>query len=147
MIEKYLEEDMISVNVNCIDWQEAIREGSKLLVAKKYVTSTYEEAIINNFKTLGVYMVIKKGIVFAHSRPEDGVNKTALSLVTLNKPIFFGHEVNDPVTLVITLATVDTESHIEMLEDLTKLLRKDKELKDIMKAMSKREVIDIIKGI
>ena len=144
MLEKFLVKDTVNVNVNCSDWEEAIRAGGRLLIEKGYIKPIYVDEIINNFKKLGTYMVIKPGIVFAHSRPEDGVNETSLSLITVKKPIYFGDKLNDPVKLIITLATVDTNSHINMLEALTKLLRNYTKIYEITKASTKSEVLNII---
>ena len=147
MLERFLVEDTVDVNVDCESWEEAIREGGRLLIAKEYIKPIYVDAIINNFKRLGTYMVIKSGIVFSHSRPENGVNKTSLSLITLKKPIYFGDKVYDPVKLIITLAAIDTNSHIEILEALMKLLKNSKKIYEITKALTKNEVLNIIRDL
>ena len=48
-----------------------------------------------------------------------------LTILTLREPVVFGSEQNDPVRLVITLATPDEKSHMRMLEELSEFLMTD----------------------
>lgn len=145
MLNKILNENLINVNVNCLDWKEAIKEGTLLLEKKGYVDDNYEKAIINNFKSLGPYMVIAPGIVLSHARPDDGVKEMGISIITLKNPIHFGNKLNDPVKLVITLAAKDNVSHIEILKSLMNLLMDSEDINNLINSSTKNEVLDIIK--
>ncbi|BCZ44205.1 sugar transporter [Clostridium gelidum] len=136
--------DMISLNVECRYWEEAIRKGMKVLREKSYVENSYEEAVINNIKEIGPYMVVAPGIVLSHAKTEDGVNKLSMSLMTIKNPVKFGSEFNDPVKLVITLAAKDREAHLRALSQLIALLQNSEDLKSIFKAKTTEEVINII---
>ncbi len=48
-----------------------------------------------------------------HTNPDKGVIKTCWSLVTLNTAVAFGNEDNDPIDIILTLASVDTKEHNE----------------------------------
>ena len=74
------------------------------------------------------YIVIAPGIALPHARPEDGVKKICLSLLTLQKPVHFGHPHNDPVDLVIALGMIDNKSHVEALASLSEILMDKKKL-------------------
>lgn len=139
-----LNKEVIKVNIECSDWIEAIKEGTTPLINNGSIDKSYEDAIINNFLKLGPYMVIAPGIVLSHARPENGVNKLSLSLVTLKNPINFGSELNDPVKLVITLAASDNQTHLKALEELMELLMNSKDLNNLMKAEQVEGVIDIV---
>jgi len=136
--------DVISLNVECRYWEEAIRKGMKVLREKNYVESSYEEAIINNIKEIGPYMVVAPGIVLSHAKTEDGVNKLSMSLMTIKNPVKFGSELNDPIKLVITLAAKDRESHLKALSQLMALFQNSEDLKGIFKAKTTEEIINII---
>lgn len=136
--------DVISLNSECRNWQDAINKGMALLIEKKYVEKSYEEAVIRNLKELGPYMVVAPGIVLSHAKPEYGVNKLSMSLITLKNPVKFGSESNDPVKLVITLAPKDSEAHLKALNQLMELFMNGEDLKAIFNAKSKEQIIGII---
>lgn len=145
MLSDLLTRETIKLNVTCADWKEAIAAGTAPLEEKKWVSIGYKEAIINNFVTFGPYMVVAPGIVLAHARPECGVKKLAMSLVTLANPVNFGHELNDPVKLVVTLAATDNETHLKALSQLMEVFMNQEDLNTIINATSKDEVIEVIK--
>ena len=76
-----------------------------------------------------------------HSRPENGVLKSCLSLLKLNKPVDFG---DNKVYLVFVLAAVDSNSHIELLINFSELLQSDEEIEELIKAENVDEIIKII---
>lgn len=142
MIENILTKDFVRTGVTASDWKEAIHEGVKPLLEKGYIEERYEEAILENFKELGPYMVIAPGVVLSHARPENGVVQMGMSIVNLQEGVKFGHETNDPVYLVITLAASDNTSHLELLRELMGILMEDTKLhtlkfeKDLQKVLA-----------
>lgn len=142
MIEKILTKDFVRTGVSASDWKGAIHEGVKPLLEKGYIEERYEEAILENFKELGPYMVIAPGVVLSHARPENGVVQMGMSIVNLLEGVKFGHETNDPVYLVITLAASDNTSHLELLRELMGILMEDTKLhtlkfeKDLQKVLA-----------
>lgn len=142
MIEKILTKDFVRTGVSASDWKEAIHEGVKPLLEKGYIEERYEEAILENFKELGPYMVIAPGVVLSHARPENGVVQMGMSIVNLLEGVKFGHETNDPVYLVITLAASDNTSHLELLRELMGILMEGTKLhtlkfeKDLQKVLA-----------
>lgn len=136
--------DVISLNAECRNWEEVIKRGMSLLIDKNYVEKSYEEAVISNLKELGPYMVVAPGIVLSHAKPENGVKKLSMSLITLKNPVKFGSEFNDPVYLVITLAPKDNETHLRVLQQLMELLMQTEDLKVILKAKKKEQVLEIV---
>ncbi|MBU5455062.1 PTS sugar transporter subunit IIA [Caproiciproducens sp. MSJ-32] len=144
MLIDILREELIKLNVKCNDWKEAIEEGAYLLEKEGIVNKNYKEAIINNFYELGPYMVIAPGIVLSHARPEAGVNKNGISILTLESPIEFGSELNDPVKLIITLAAKDNTSHLSSLSKLMEILMNSDDLNSIINAKTVQEVVKII---
>jgi PTS system ascorbate-specific IIA component len=61
----------------------------------------------------GPYVVIAPGLALAHSRPGPTVVADGLAVVTLARGVDFGHPYNDPVTVVVGLATASTAAHLE----------------------------------
>lgn len=144
MLKDLLTWNTIKVNMECTGWKEAIRLGTEQLIDNGCVEERYYDAIINNFKEFGPYMVVAPGIVLSHARPENGVNKLSMSLITLKNPVEFGNKSNDPVKLIITLAALDNESHLKALSQLMELFMNSEDMASIFKASNKEDVIEII---
>lgn len=143
-LKDLLTAEFISLNVECRYWEEAIRNGMRVLLEKNFVMNTYEEAVINSLKEIGPYMVVAPGIVLSHSKPENGVNRLSMSLMTIKNPVKFGSEFNDPVKLLITIAPKDSESHLKALSQLMALFTNSEDLKKVMSGKSKEDIISII---
>lgn len=144
MLSEVITPEVIKLNVECNNWEEAIEVGVKILIDKGYVEHSYEKAILEKLKELGPYMVITPNIVLPHARPEDGVNKTSFSLVTLKNPVNFGNDKNDPVKLIITIASENNKDHIKFLAEIVDLLRNKEDLQKIFETHSKEEVVKIL---
>ena len=146
MLDDLLKPEFIKISVECQDWKSALKQGTDILLQHKCVEERYYEEIINNFNDIGPYMVVAPGIVLSHARPEAGVKKLSMSLIILKSPINFGSENNDPVKLIVTIAGTDSESHLKALAQLMELFMNSEDLKKIMDATNKEEVLSIIKN-
>lgn len=146
MLDDLLKPEFIKINAECDDWKSALKQGTNILLQHKCVEERYYEEIINNFNDIGPYMVVAPGIVLSHARPEAGVKKLSMSLITLKKPVNFGSENNDPVKLIVTIAATDSESHLKALAQLMELFMNSEDLKKIINSTNKEEVLAIIKN-
>jgi PTS system mannitol-specific IIA component/PTS system ascorbate-specific IIA component len=76
--------DMLRNNIKVIDevssWEEAIKIASTTLKDGGFIKEEYISAMLENVVKNGPYIVIMPGIAMPHSRPEDGVLKTGMSL-------------------------------------------------------------------
>jgi PTS system ascorbate-specific IIA component len=93
---------------------------------------------------LGPYIVIAPGLAIAHSRPSPSVLRAGLSWVTLKEPVSFGHNKNDPVSLIIGLAAPDHEGHLEMMQALAGVLMNSDLLAALKAAGSPAEVLALL---
>ena len=93
--------------------------------------------MINDIKRMGFYVVITDKVAMPHSRPENGVNKTALSLLKLENPVKYGEY---DVNLIFILAAENKDKHIEILRELSEFLDEDDEIEKIIKAESINEI-------
>lgn len=146
MLSNILKKEYIKLDVECENWEEAIRMAGDVLVKNKVVTNEYVEEAVRGVRDLGPYIVIAKGIAMPHTTSHIGVNKNGIALVRLKNPVKFGSKINDPVYYVIMLATMDIESHIEIISQISDLLDK-KEFLDIMKKSKDSDaIIEYIKA-
>jgi len=108
---------------------EVIEKSGELLVAAGAIEPRYTAAMKRVVDELGPYCVIAPGIALLHARPDDGVKRTCLALITLKTPLAFGHSSNDPVDLAFALGATDKQSHISALAELAGFLSDDKFLR------------------
>ena len=130
MLKKILDDNIIILE-SIDDWKQSIKAASKPLVDKKNVLEKYVEIMINDIEKLGFYVVLREGAAMPHSRPGNGVLKTSMSLLKLNKPVMYGE---NPIYLVFVLAAKDSEEHIEALTSFSELLQNDEDVELLIKA-------------
>lgn len=130
--EKLITPDQIELGVNASSWQSAIKAGGVILENAGIADQRYTEAMIASVEEHGPYIVIAPGFALAHARPDDSVKETGLSLIRLNQPVKFGHESNDPVSLVLSLAAKDATAHQSVLARIA----------TILSAPAQREILD-----
>ena len=140
VLDQALGQGSIRLKETCLNWKESFQVAGSALVESKRTTEDYIQEMIQAFEELGPYMVIAPGIALAHGRPSESVLETGLSLVTLSNPIEFGHSSNDPVSLVIGLAAVDHDSHIDLMSALAELLMSEETVNLLLNATNESEV-------
>jgi len=140
-LSEMLTPETVRARASAASWEEAARAAGELLVAAGSVEPRYVEAMMNVLREMGPYAVIAPGIVLLHARPEDGVLRPCLALVTLSTPVAFGHRENDPVDLVLALGAVDKHAHVAALQEMALLLGDDAALRRIRAAESDRDLL------
>lgn len=133
----------ITLKERVVDWQEAVKIAAQKLLEKGNIEENYIEKMIENIKKLGPYIVLADDVAMPHSRPEDGVNKTGISLLKLNEGVSFGKETS--VRLVFVLAAQDSNSHIEMITELVDMLQDEEKLTNILQSKTEDEIIKNLK--
>lgn len=134
----------IHLDIDVSNWEEALRFGANILLKRDYITSEYTDILIENVRKLGPYIVIAPGIAFSHASYKIGVKKLGMSLIRLNESVEFGHDKNDPVKLIFTLAPSDKTSHYDALTSLMQLLLNSRDLNILFNS---KNIDDIFKTI
>ncbi|MCD2503200.1 BglG family transcription antiterminator [Clostridium sp. NSJ-145] len=145
MLSEVLKREYISLDVECKDWIDAIKASGEVLKNNGIIENDYIIDAIKNVQDLGPYIVITKGVAIPHANNKLGVNKTAISLVSLKTPVNFSNSENDPVKYVFMLATKDSNSHVLALADLVNLLEDKNFFKCIDDSIDGMEIINYIK--
>ena len=143
-LEELLTSETIRLQVHAIDPMHAIQIAGELLIASGGVEERYIEAMKRSLITNGPYMVIVPGIALLHARPEDGVKKVCMSLITLATPLNFGNEDNDPVSLAFALGAVDHDQHMDAMTALARLLGDEQALAALRSSTSIEAVLKVI---
>ena len=137
-------ESTVQMNVSARSWEEVVDIAGGLLVKSGAIHHRYVEAMKEAIWQYGPYVVFAPGVALLHARPENGVNRISLSLVTLNPAVPFGHSLNDPVSVAIVLGAIDNHSHLKALAQLANLLSDPQKIEQIRAAPSKVELIRIL---
>lgn len=122
MLQDVLCDSNILLNQEGKDWKEVITKVALPLLNDEVIEERYIHAMIRSVEEFGPYIVVGKHLALAHARPEDGVNKLGISVMTLKEPVHFGHPDNDPVKMVFCLAAVNSHSHIKIMKSLVELI-------------------------
>ncbi|GAL26957.1 ascorbate-specific PTS system EIIA component [Vibrio variabilis] len=117
---------------------------SKLLEQGK-VEASYLEAIKAKHKEIGAYYVLAPKIAMPHARPEDGVKEAALQVTVFKNGVDLESEDNGDVYFSITLAAMDSDSHIQTIMALAELFQNDDDVEAIIAAESEAAIIEILK--
>lgn len=144
LLSELLSDKRIELNVSVDSWQAALDVGGAMLIDDGSIEVSYIEAVKAIKEEHGPYIVMAPGIALSHARPEDGVNRTAMSLITLEEPVRFGHDTNDPVKLIITMATTDNQTHLESLKQLMSVMMDEADMEKLINATDKATVLEII---
>jgi mannitol/fructose-specific phosphotransferase system IIA component (Ntr-type) len=137
--------DTIALRVTVADWEGAVRAAGGLLVASGAAEPRYVDAMIAMVREIGPYIVIAPGVALPHARPEEGVRRPCMSLLTLATAVNFGNAYNDPVSLVIAFGTPDKEGHIAALAQLARLLENAPALEKIREAATAEEIVALVR--
>lgn len=119
--QSLIENNSIRLHQKANSWQEAIKLAITPLIESGAVEYRYYERIIECINEMGPYIILAPGLAMPHARPEDGVNKTAFSLVTLTQPIYFDGE-EEPVDVLFALAGSNSDEHMQGLMEITQVL-------------------------
>lgn len=133
----------IQVIESADNWEKAIEIAAQPLIKNGKIKYGYVENIIKNIKELGPYIILLPGVAMPHARPDENVMESSLSLLKINKGVSFSEDTED-VKLMFVLAAKDSNSHIEIIEQLTELLGDDEKIEKLMKAETIEEVENLI---
>lgn len=145
MLSEITNERLIKLRVKAKDWEDAIRQSASALVEDNKVTKEYVDAMVNTAKESGSYIVITKYVALPHARPEAGAKEISIGISTLDNPIEFGNNENDPVKYVFCLSAIDNSSHLRAMSELVELLENEEFFRVLDNAKDAKEIINFIK--
>lgn len=137
-----LTEENILLNQSAETWEEAVIKGGEILLHNGYVSKKYVDSLAENIKKYGSYVVISEGIALPHSKTDNTVLKTGMSLVTLKEPVIFPGD--KKVSIILSFSSFDMNEHFIALSDLNELIFGHEFFENIMKAKYPKDVIRYI---
>ncbi|WP_105979634.1 PTS sugar transporter subunit IIA [Staphylococcus simulans] len=139
-------ENSILLNQEADNWESAIAVSCEPLVKSGAIESRYIDSIIASTHKYGPYYLLMDGMAMPHSRPEDGVNRNAFSLVTFKSPISFpdGKEAQ----VFVVLAAISSEIHTSVaIPQIVSIFDTENIIERLVSCKSKKEIYDIISKI
>ena len=121
-----LSQGRVMVDYEADDWEDAVRQSGILLRDSGAVTDAYVDAMVENIKENGPYVVIWPGTALPHADCLEGVKQEAASLLRLKNPVDFHHESNDPVRYLIGISIQSAESINSALYDVMMIFGNEK---------------------
>src|SRR5699024_7676120 len=70
----------IQLDVKCRDWREAVCKSAQPLLEKGYIEERYIDAMLDNIRENGAYIVISPGFALPHEGFDTGCIKVGMNL-------------------------------------------------------------------
>ncbi|NLH06639.1 MAG: PTS sugar transporter subunit IIA [Chloroflexi bacterium] len=151
-IPELLHPEAIFVNLDAADSTAVITELGNRLLKLGAVKEGFVEATLAREASMptGLPLMGEFNAALPHVDIEY-VNRPALALATLTRPVIFKNMVNPdedvPVSLVIMLALDQPKSQVEMLQEIAGLLQQPEAIDKLMQAGEPAQVLDILEGL
>ena len=134
--------ETIQVLDEVLPWEEAIQMVAKPLIRRGDITEEYAQKAISNIKSDKPFIMIADGVIIAHAGVDDGAKRVCLSLLTMPERIdVAGYMEAD---MIIMIGTPDPTKHLEVLEQLNRILEDKKVLQLLKKAKEPKDIINLI---
>lgn len=121
----FTDPQLVRAGGTAVDWRDAVKQTTGLLVSEGYVTRRYPDKVIAVIDRYGPYTVIAPGLALVHAQPSPDSVKPGAAAMTFPDGVNFGHAHFDPVGLVIAIATTNPSAHIELIADIASQLEHD----------------------
>lgn len=112
----------IQLQVHTANWEDALRVAARPLINDGKITTDYVDSMIESVHNLGPYIVIAPGLALGHARPSAAVKQSSIAIASLDEPVKFGNKDNDPVDLVIILASINNTDHLDLMKKIVGFL-------------------------
>lgn len=146
-LAEMLSADRIEINREARDWEEGVRAAGQLLYDSGAVSYEYIDAMVENIRVNGSYVVIYPGIAIPHAEQEKGAIREAASLVRLKTPVVFGNSENDPVSYIIGLSILNSNSINCAIYNLVRMFGQEEAKRQMEAQETPEELINTIRRL
>ncbi len=149
MIWEELDPKLIVTSLEAEDSSDALARLGELVTEKGYAKSSYAAALVEREKEYPTGLDIDGiGVAIPHVDPSH-VNKQAVAIAILKKPVTFIQMGSDDeavdVQIMFMLAVVDPNAHIDQLQRIFEIIQDKAFLETLMSAKDSEQIIKIIK--
>lgn len=126
-----------------LSWEDAVKKSAQPLLANGDIRESYVDAIIENVKVNGSYIVVVPGVAIPHARHEKGAIRKAVGCAVFEKPVIFPDD--KVVHVLITLSSDGDDGHLEMLSELAVVLMEDEPVEKLKHAKTVEDVLNVFR--
>lgn len=141
-----LRESAVVIDARVADWRAAVMLVGEALARSGAAKPGYANEMIRMIEEHGPYVVIAPGLALAHARPGPEVLAGGLAVVVLATPVAFGHPHNDPVSVVLGLATGSVDGHLGSVAHLANIFNDSTTVAQLESATTVRQVLTVMEG-
>ena len=123
------------------DWKDAIRIGAQPLLDNDSIEERYVDAMIKMCEELDAYIVLADLFAMPHASPGSGAKKMDVALTIVKEAVDF---IGKPVQVILTLAAVDSHSHLALLQEVASTLGDEEKILRLIQAESSDEILKIL---
>jgi mannitol/fructose-specific phosphotransferase system IIA component (Ntr-type)/galactitol-specific phosphotransferase system IIB component len=136
----------IRTKVETLQPVDVIDQVGGLLLEMDAIWPSYIKAMKNLYTLYGPYMVIAPNTALLHAGPEMGSKRLAISLITLEKPIEFGHKTYDPIKIAMAFSSPVNSVHTNTLSDVFTFFAIPENREKILAAGGPEEILAILQA-
>ena len=122
------------------NWEEAVRLSGDLLKNLGCIKEEYKEEMVDLVKKFGSYIVIEDRIAIPHAGISTNVLKMGIGVLVVKNAVEFPG--NKKANIFISFAIKESNSHLNILNDLFNLITKYQLRKKLTKVKDKNGIID-----
>lgn len=137
-------DNIVIANDKNLSVNDALDITCSRLIEQGKVETSYLDAIKAKHNEIGAYYVLAPKIAMPHARPEDGVNEAALQITVFKNGVDLESEDNGDVFFSVTLAAMDSDSHIQTIVALSELFQNDDDIDAIIAADTESDIRAIL---
>ncbi|AQR96795.1 MULTISPECIES: PTS sugar transporter subunit IIA [Clostridium] len=145
MLKELIDKGRISFHDGFDNWEDAIKASCKPLINDGAIEEAYADAIIENVKKYGPYIVIAPNICIPHAQEGVvGVNETAMCFMRTKNPVHFSDDPEQDARLFFVLASTDNEVHLQNLSNMVGLIEDEAVVDKLLEAECKEDLDAIV---
>lgn len=149
MVWEELKEPLIKIGLEAETFEDVMTQLGTIMIKEGYAKETYVDALIEREKEFPTGLDINGiGVAIPHTDVSH-VNKEAIGIGVLKKPVTFlqmgtdDEEVN--VQLVFMLTVVNPNAHMEQLQRIIQIIQDTEVLKQLLNTEKKAQIIEVIR--
>lgn len=132
MLKEMVEKKRYSFYEKFDMWEDAVREACKPLINENIIEKSYIEAIIDNIKIFGPYIILAPMICIPHAQSDKGVNEDAISFMRVKTPVKFSRKDEHKAHTFFVIAATNSENHMGILSEMCNLIKEENILEKMM---------------
>lgn len=136
--------DRVYAKRHAEDWKSAVDLAGGIWLERNMCDGSYIELIKTQLEENNAYAVIIPGLVLLHAEAGHGVYENSLMLITLDSPVSFGHEFNDPVEVMICFTSLGKNDHIKSMKRIAEMLIDDDFVEKTVAASSDSQLMAVV---